>query len=72
MAEPEIVMPQEPGANLSRTKDMIYAKQVKQYDKREGLLTSNKQGCYARCDLGTAKQSNEDTNQDFWQLPRES
>jgi hypothetical protein len=47
MAEPMIDMPQEPGANPSRTEDMIYTEQVKQYVKRASLLTSNKAATHA-------------------------
>ena len=47
MAEPEIDMPREPGANPSRTEDMIYTEQVKQHVKRESLLTSNKAATHA-------------------------
>jgi hypothetical protein len=47
MAEPELTMPKEPGANPSRTEDMIYTEQVKQYVKRESCLTSNKADVHA-------------------------
>lgn len=47
MAEPVIEMPKEPGADPSRTEDMIYTEQVKQYVKRESLLTSNKAATHA-------------------------
>jgi hypothetical protein len=47
MTEPVIDMPQEPGANPSRTEDMIYTEQVKQYVKRESMLTSNKAATHA-------------------------
>ena len=41
MDEPEIEMPVEPRANPSRTEDMIYAEQIKQYVKQQAALTSN-------------------------------
>ena len=47
MAEPVIAMPQEPGVNPSRTEDMIYTEQVKQYVKRESQLASNKAATHA-------------------------
>ena len=47
MAAPELTMPKEPGANPSRTEDMIYTEQVKQYVKRESCLTSNKAAVHA-------------------------
>jgi hypothetical protein len=47
MAKPVTGMPREPGANPSRTEDMIYTEQVKQYVKRKSLLTSNKAATHA-------------------------
>jgi hypothetical protein len=41
MAEPKIKIPVEPRANPSRTEDMIYAEQIKQYVKHQATLTIN-------------------------------
>ena len=47
MAVPRLTMPVEPGANPSRTEDMIYAEKVKQFVKREDLLMSNQAAVHA-------------------------
>ena len=41
ISAPELMMPQEPGPNPSRTAEMIYTEKVKQYVKRESTLVSN-------------------------------
>ena len=41
IAEPTLIMPDDPGPNPSRAADMIYGEKVKQYVKKESTLLGN-------------------------------